>query len=192
MDAFDNISIDNCDNIKALIRIHARRLQKLEEKKAYFGAATEAHILLEIEDERTEIKNLIHKLEKSEQKSTQATGPIDPEPQLLQNSPNTSATRPYVYASIAIVGAISGTAFVSLISYLLFQDLSSMPLLSIFTIIGGMASAIMIDKQFKMDTHPFWKRLPLAVIVGAFGGLFGILLIIMLFLVLAILSSEKD
>lgn len=51
------------DEIKNLLRIHYRRLQKLEEKRAMFGELhTPSHILIEIEDEKSEIEELEKKL----------------------------------------------------------------------------------------------------------------------------------
>ena len=51
------------DEIKNLLRIRYRRLQILEEKRAKFGELhTPVHILIELEDEKSEIENLEEKL----------------------------------------------------------------------------------------------------------------------------------
>ena len=44
------------DELKNLLKINRRRLQKLEETRAYYGVATPPHILMEIEDIEDDIE----------------------------------------------------------------------------------------------------------------------------------------
>lgn len=62
------------DNIKRLISKHRRRLQKLNEQKAFFGWDTRPHILTEIEDIEGELENLQIKLAAAEKEKPHDLG----------------------------------------------------------------------------------------------------------------------
>ena len=73
-------------NLRRLIKIHQRRLQKLKEQKAFSGPATDPAVLMEIEDLETEIPRFKRKQTALEQKAfplktlrqavKQITGPV--------------------------------------------------------------------------------------------------------------------
>jgi len=78
--------VSEINDLRRLIKIHQRRLQKLKEQKAFSGPATDPAVLMEIEDIQVEIARSKRKLTALEQKSfplktlrqavKQITGPV--------------------------------------------------------------------------------------------------------------------
>ena len=80
-----------------------------------------------------------------------------------------------------MAGGTSGFALILVIWVaLLSQEFSDielclLPFLIVCAILGGILASLGTDIGFTMEKHAIWKRLPLSVIVGAFGGFLGVL-----------------
>lgn len=118
-----------------------------------------------------------------------AMGPFQNPVSVSPNSTSpTSAVYPYYYVAIGIVAAIMGAVSALIIPVVL--DMLTMGAICLLPVgvigaLGGAILAVGIDVLFEMQQHAFYKRFPLAVILGFIGGWLG-------FIVLLVYAVYKD
>lgn len=121
--------------------------------------------------------------------SLNATGVVpNTTPTLIHSTPSSSAAYPYYYVIVGIVAALMGAVAALIIPVVL--DTLTMGAICLLPVgiigsIGGAILALGADGFFKMHQYAFYKRFPLAVILGFVGGWLGIIALVVYFTIKA-------